>query len=301
MFKNGDIVCFLGDSLTAAGSWEAEVYQHYRNKINIKCYNCGIAGATAELASDYLYSVCLSKNPTHVVIMFGANDICMEAYSENYIKSDKNERIYAALKIHREKMEYLINSCQTFGAKVTLCTTLPYDQINESPTENFMCQKGLDDCAEIVFELAKKYSLRVIDFRSHFLPLLSTVKPISQDRQHPTPHGYHIMAQVFLYEAGEIAKPSFDSPFVIEKWNQERQSVEKTLKLLDFIDYVWLYREATKNEWTVTDKIEKCRELLENEQDKLSYFALCYKAYIAHAKKKDQLIGELTRRTVRPY
>ena len=32
MFKDGNIVCFLGDSITAAGLWEAEVYQFLRKK-----------------------------------------------------------------------------------------------------------------------------------------------------------------------------------------------------------------------------------------------------------------------------
>ena len=301
MFKEGDVVCFLGDSLTAAGSWEAEVFQHYRSIFNIKFYNCGVSGATACLASDYLYSLCLSKNPTHVVVMFGANDIAKEAYSPSYTAPDKYTRIADALNTHAEKMERIINDCLDFGCTVTLCTTLPYDEVNESKTENLMCQKGLDDCADIVFSLASKYSLRVIDFRKYFLPMLSTLKPISADRQHPTQHGYHIMAQIFLYEAGMIDKLDYDTPFVIEKWNQERQSIEKTLKLLDFIDYVWLYRESIEKSWTTSEKIEKCRELLENESDVLGYFALCYKAYIAHARKKDALIGELTRRTVRPY
>ena len=72
-------------------------------------------------------------------------------------------------------------------------------------------------------------------------------------------------------------------------------------KFLKQKKYLQLYRESIEKSWTTSEKIEKCRELLKNESDTLGYFALCYKAYIAHARKKDLLIGELTRRTVRPY
>ena len=58
MFKNGEVVCFFGDSITAAGSWEAEVFQHIRKHTDVRFYNCGISGGTAELASEYLYSFC---------------------------------------------------------------------------------------------------------------------------------------------------------------------------------------------------------------------------------------------------
>ena len=33
MFKDGDILCFLGDSITASGLWESEVYQILRKNI----------------------------------------------------------------------------------------------------------------------------------------------------------------------------------------------------------------------------------------------------------------------------
>ena len=82
MFKNGDVICFLGDSITASGLWESEVYQHIRRHTDIKCYNCGISGGTAALASEYLHSYCLIKNPTHIFIMFGANDINIPLYEK---------------------------------------------------------------------------------------------------------------------------------------------------------------------------------------------------------------------------
>lgn len=44
MFKDKDVICFLGDSITANGLWMAEVYQELRKKYRIKCYNIGVPG-----------------------------------------------------------------------------------------------------------------------------------------------------------------------------------------------------------------------------------------------------------------
>lgn len=306
MFNDRDVICFLGDSLTAGGIAMAEIYQTVRKRANIKCYNCGVSGGTAELASLYLHRFCLAKNPTHVVIMFGANDIHMDYYSEGYTGSDKQEAIQNALRVYAEKMEYIVKECLDFGSEVILCTPVPYDEYNDGKVENKHCQCGLDACAEAVMALAKKYSLPVVDFRGEFLPLMTPLKPISPDRVHPTPFGYHVMAQIFLKSIGEIGNVDFDTPFVIEKWNQERQTVEKTVKLLDFIEFVVLYRESREKGWTVIDKIEESKRRLaeikvNGNGNFSSYFELCYEAYINHAKKYDELIGELTKRTPRPY
>ena len=51
MFKKNDIVCFLGDSITAKGLWMAEVYQSIRKTCAVKCYNCGVSGITATKTS----------------------------------------------------------------------------------------------------------------------------------------------------------------------------------------------------------------------------------------------------------
>ena len=75
MFQKKDIICFLGDSITANGMWMAEIYQILRKIVPIKCYNCGVSGATAEQATKYLHSRCLIHNPDYVVMMYGINDI----------------------------------------------------------------------------------------------------------------------------------------------------------------------------------------------------------------------------------
>ena len=84
LFQEKDVICFLGDSMTAGGYWMAEAYQEIRKKVKVKCYNCGVSGGTAYRAEGYLYSRCLAYNPDWVVVMFGINDIDIIPYDPEY-------------------------------------------------------------------------------------------------------------------------------------------------------------------------------------------------------------------------
>ena len=81
MFWEKNVVCFLGDSITASGLWMAEAYQHLRRSHKMKIFNCGVSGGTATNALLHMHSQCLVYNPTHVVIMFGVNDIARTNYT----------------------------------------------------------------------------------------------------------------------------------------------------------------------------------------------------------------------------
>ena len=188
-----------------------------------------------------------------------------------------------------------------FGATVILGTPLPYDDITEGDTEIIDCQSGFKACREAVLRIASKYQIRVIDFQKRFLSLMPTIHPISQDRLHPTQFGYHVLGQLFLEEIGEVTKADFNTPLVLEKWNQERQSVEKTIKLLDFIDYVLLYNESKEKGLTVSEKIELCKKRLAAEANQDSYIALFCNAYVKHGRKREELTERLIQKTPRPY
>jgi len=302
MFKNGEVICFLGDSITASGLWEAEVYQHIGKRLDIKCYNCGVSGSTASLARNYFYSQCMLMNPDCVVIMFGVNDINRWALSESYRAEhdDAEEIVRRAIIDYRENIEFITNECQRLGARVILCTPMPYDEYNEWETENLKCDYALQECAVAVRELSEKYGTPLVDFRGRFLPLIKERKPIAYDRVHPTPDGYHMMAQVFLSEIGEIDEPNFDEPFVFEDWNKSRHEAERPLKLLDFIDYVTLYRISKKEGLGIPEKIERCRLALEATENKAGYIPMCQEHYVKNASMRDEYLCKLVSLTVYP-
>ena len=253
LFNDGDIICFLGDSITARGILCAEVYQTLGKKARIKCYNCGVSGSSTKNANDYLYSHCLNYNPTHVAIMFGINDINRPCYSDNYTEPDKDEQIRAAMETHKRCYEEIVKKCIAFGTKVILSIPVPYDEISDVPEENLHCQRGLDESAEFVRGLAEKYGCALVDYDKTMRPMIPE-GVMSADRVHPTDYGYHVMAQVFMREVGIIDECDFKTQFVFEDWNKERYDAELALKDIYFVEYCALFRKAREERLTLAEK-----------------------------------------------
>lgn len=253
LFSDGDIICFLGDSITARGILCAEVYQTLGKSKRIKCYNCGVSGSTTRNANDYLYSHCLNYNPTHVAIMFGINDINRLYYAESCTAPDKQEQIRAAMELHKASYEQIVQKCIAFGARVILSIPVPYDEISDLPEENLHCQRGLDESAEFVRTLAEKYGCDIVDYDKTMRPMIPE-GVMSGDRVHPTDYGYHVMAQVFMRETGIIDECDFATPFEFEEWNKERYEAERALKDIYFVEYCAIFRKSREERLNIAEK-----------------------------------------------
>ena len=300
MFQFGDVICFLGDSITADGRWEAEVFQTLAKRTNVKCYNCGASGGRADIVIDYLYSFCLSKNPSYVSIMFGVNDIdrwaCTKAYKAEHGYSE--QVVERAIKNYAEYMEKIVLACQKFGAKVILCTPIPYDEYNDTNEENLCCDYALEKCAEVIRALAEKYGCKLVDMRKNLLPHIPKHYLISPDRVHPSDNGYHAIAQIYLQEIGEITKADFDTPFVFETWNKRRFEIETKVKMLDFIERVVLWQQRKEYGWGVAEMIEEARKRIAQDPEKKEYMTGWYEIYLENANNREFLENELIKRTM---
>ena len=73
-------IVFFGDSITADGSWESEIFPYLNGA---KIFNCGVPADDTNAAILRVYESCLIHNPTHVVMMLGANDNRADFYGEN--------------------------------------------------------------------------------------------------------------------------------------------------------------------------------------------------------------------------
>ena len=300
MFKNGDVICLLGDSITANGIWGAEVYQVVGATCDARFYNCGVSGSTATNAAQYLYSMCLSKNPDKVAVMFGVNDIDRGALSASYTGTDGRERVAAAVARYGEKMEYIVKSIKDFGADPILCTAPPYDEYNESESENLGCDYALAECADIVHALAKKYDCHLVDFRREMLSIIRERRPIGSDRVHPNAKGYHIMAQIFLRECGIIPECDYDTPFELEEWNAKRREAEVKLKQLDYIEYNRYFGKIRNEGWGVPEIKDACRTVVETSTTATPFIMNCCGFYLDNASHRDEIYNELVKLTVYP-
>ena len=135
MFKDKDVICFLGDSITANGLWMAEAYQELRKKYKIKCYNIGVPGGRIFMAEKCLYSRCLAFNPDYVTVSFGVNDVEHTYYADKYDGLTEDELKEKAFEIYNESYERVIKKIIDFGAQPIICIPSPYDNVNEKTVE----------------------------------------------------------------------------------------------------------------------------------------------------------------------
>lgn len=298
MFKDKDVICFLGDSITAKGLWMAEVYQELRKKYQIKCYNIGVSGGRMYMAEKYLYSRCLAFNPDYVTVMFGINDIEHTWYKKDFPKLTDDELKSKAVEIYKESYERVINKIIVFGAQPIVCISVPYDDVNDTPTENLYNQTPLDELVEFQREMAEKYNCPVVDFKAVMRPMLKERKVISDDRVHPTEEGYHVMAQVFLHDTGEQENLDFDTPFEFEEWNKLRYDKEQQLRGFNFAEYCYMIddnwavgKSAEEKKQAALDEYEKCG-------DKTTFVAEAFRDYPKMLDMKEQIMEDVIRLTI---
>lgn len=295
MFEDKDIICFLGDSITANGMWMAEVYQSLRRRHKVKCYNCGVSGATAEKAMLYLYGHCLSFNPDYVVMMFGINDIDRSLYADAQGREAAKK---AAIQAHKAAYEKLVEQIIAFGSRVILCVAVPYDEVNDKKEQNLYCKCAMDELGEFVRSLADKYGCALVDFQSVMKPLLTERNLIGEDRIHPTDEGYHAMAQIFLRDIGEQEICDFDTPFVFEGWNKERYEAELSLNTVNYIKYNVLLKEGYIDKRTYEECKKIAAERYAECEDKVGYVAASLSDYIKKNDTYDIYMGEIIKRTL---
>lgn len=298
MFKDKDIVCFFGDSITSNGRWIAEIYQYLRKKYQIKCYNCGNSGASARKAVEYVYSNCLSYNPDYVVTMFGVNDIVQWLFSKKYESYPNRQQVLdTALENHKIKYELLIKSIVESGAKVIMCFPVPYDEISTHDEENVKCQWRLDEAIEFQKKIAEKYGCYTVDFRNLVMPYLEKHKLYDNDRVHPNKLGHHVMAQIFLNEIGEKDDIDIETPFEFEDWNEARFTAEQAYKPIDYVEFCDMFDHWVQNR-TSEEKKQIVKERYDKIQDKSSYIPRAYKKYMEEIDIRPRLVGEVVKLTI---
>lgn len=215
LFKDGETVCFLGDSITAGGRYQTIIANYYLTRLperNIRFANAGRSGDSAGGALGRLKEDVIDQKPTTVAIMLGMNDVNRGAYVAN----PDEKRLAAqrqALEGYKKNMEKIVARIRAEAGEPTLLmlTPSPFDQTVFLEKDNNQpgCNDGLGRCAEIVRELAGKNNAAVIDFHSPMTALnLEQQKKdpkwtiVGGDRVHPGAPGQLMMAWLFLKAQG---------------------------------------------------------------------------------------------------
>lgn len=245
LFKDGETVVFLGDSITAGGRYCNVISDYYLTRFpeqTIRFVNAGRSGDSAGGALGRLQDDVIEKKPTSVAIMLGMNDVGRGYYVAN--PDDKKKAAQQqALNGYKANMEKVVERirAEAGNPKLLFLTPSPFDQTVVLDKDNNQpgCNDGLGRCAAFVRELAAKNNGTVVDFHGPMTALnLEQQKKdpkwtiIGGDRVHPGAPGHLMMAWLFLKTQGApsvVSKVAVDAAAgrVVENVNAEVTAVAK--------------------------------------------------------------------------
>ena len=279
VFKDGETVCFLGDSITHGGRFHSFIYDYYLTRFperTIRFVNAGVSGDSAGGALGRLEEDLTSKKPTAVAIMFGMNDVGRGNYAAEPTESQMAAQ-RRALDGYRQNMERLAGRIRGEAGepKLLFLTPSPFDQtgVNERNNNQPGCNDGLGRCAALVRELAAKNNGTVVDFHAPMTafnaerqkrdPAYTVVGP---DRVHPGAPGHLMMAWLFLKAQGA---PALVSRIVVDAAaGRVAESANATVTGLAQKDGVWSFTALEQAlPFPVDPSAQEILELLPIEQE----------------------------------
>lgn len=209
-FKNGDRVCFVGNSITHNGDYWHNVQLYYATRfpqLDVKFFNCGISGDVTSGILRRMDSDILIHRPTWAVIMIGMNDVNRPLYgAKRKNEPGIKEKQQAELTKYKKNVDSVIRIFRDKGINVILQTPSIYDQTAKLSTNNlFGVNDALKTCADFIRTAAKKYKLTVVDYWTMLTTLNEEIQKtdssatlIGKDRVHPGGTGHLLMAWEFL-------------------------------------------------------------------------------------------------------
>ncbi len=205
VFKTGDRICFIGNSITHGGAYHAFLQAYCATRFpseKVEYYNCGIAGDVAGGMIKRFEEDIMIHRPTHAFLMTGMNDIQRSLYENVEADEETLEKRQAALDTYYAKTEKLAVMLLERGVKPIFMTPSIYDQTSTMERDNDV---GTNDalvlCANHIKALAKKYDAPVVDLNTLLLKVnaqMQALDPkasiVGADRIHPGTSGHFVMA-----------------------------------------------------------------------------------------------------------
>jgi lysophospholipase L1-like esterase len=210
LFKNGDRVCFIGNSITHNGEFHHHILQYYvtrfpKNTVNF--FNNGIKGDVTSGILKRIDSDVMRHRPTHVIIMIGMNDVQRELYGPtNTQDADTLLRRRAAIALYSKNLDSIVRIFLKKGITVMLQKPSSYDQTSTIKyPNNWGVNDALTECGTVMQQLADTYHLQTVDYGSIMTAITKQMQEKApaatltvNDRVHPNSTGHFIMAYQFL-------------------------------------------------------------------------------------------------------
>ena len=211
-FQDGDLIAYLGDSITCGGSYHKYIHTYWITRYpetKIGYVNKGIFSDFARGGIVRLHSDVLLENPNKVFINYGMNDSGAswrkDLYGEHPDSTVLEQRleVYEDYQQHMSKLISLLNDA---GKEVALIGPSIYDETAQLESANhFGANTGIQACIERLQQMADERSLGFVDFNAPMLAANAWIQAndpsgtiVGGDRIHPGVEGHYLMAGVFL-------------------------------------------------------------------------------------------------------
>lgn len=211
MFRDGDRVAFVGDSITHMGYYVRIISDYYVTRFpdkDIKFFQIGQGGSRAKHCLQWCQQMVVSKKPNVVAVMFGMNDVGRKDYvaqpSQEQVESQKKSLDEYARSMR--ELTRLIDAKLGNPRRYFLTPTPYFDAADKrAGTQNQMgVNAGLAAASAIVRDEWREHGGTLVDFNAAYNSFFREWRG-SDDRQitgwdriHPLEGGHLLMAYWFL-------------------------------------------------------------------------------------------------------
>ena len=224
IFESGNIICFLGDSITHGGQYHEFLQLFYVTRypnLKLTFHNCGISGDNAEGMIYRLDKDVYIHKPSHVFFMTGMNDVIRTLYFEGEASNEIIQNRKKALDEYKRNIYILDKKFEISDIRPLYLTPSIYDQYSKIERENNIgCNDALIECSNHIKKIAKQRNTTVIDLNSSMKHIMerelqndSLFTIIGKDRVHPDSTGHFVM---FYQIISTIESPSIVSEISID-------------------------------------------------------------------------------------
>jgi len=217
-FKQGDRVCFVGNSITDGGRYHSYIWLYYMTHFpyaDMWMSNCGIGGDTSENILKRLDGDVFAKRPNVITLTFGMNDTGYFEYNGDNPERFGNGRVEWAKGMYKKIEERLkgLTDC-----RIVLIGTSPYDDTSKFNKDVFRNKNTyMQKIVAFQDSAAKANKWEFVDFNhpmtemNHRFQLQDSAFTIcGNDRVHPDNNGHMVMAYIFLKAQGMSGKKVAD-------------------------------------------------------------------------------------------
>ncbi len=255
-FPKDSRVCFLGDSMTSGALWCELIFEYYLEKFpgeNIRVFDAGVGGGTARFGIENLEKDLYTFDPTHVMIMYCANDI------NGYTGTDD------------EKCEKFRADLHELTDKLLERGIVVYFGIPPYSTETYSRELSV----KVMKQVAEEYGFPYTDFYELTKTAVEKADILQPDGVHMNTLGDSVMARIFLHNQGfEGFSP--DCEDFLTYWNMTRDGDLRHIYNKK-IRCVWLaIRNISTTGDTMDAKIDRLKKRIvtwaDGAWDDFSYF-----------------------------